>query len=277
MKPLKIGLIGCGAIGTLIAQAIDSGKIKGIELIAVYDKIRENAEKCVKKLSKKPIIMSNPDELINHKDIQLIVEAASQEAVRQYSLKIIQARKHLMLMSIGALVDEGLRKKLEKAAEEYDTKIYLPSGAIAGVDGIKAAAMSNLKEVILTTRKNPIKLKNSPFFKEYKDINIDNLTEPKVIYEGPAENIIKLFPRNINVASTLSLAGLGMKKTKVRIIADPNVEKNIHEIEAHGDFGSLYVKLENYTVPTNPRTSYLAALSAIRTLKRIVERIKIGT
>ncbi|MHA1333151.1 MAG: aspartate dehydrogenase [Candidatus Odinarchaeia archaeon] len=277
MEPLKIGLIGCGAIGNIMVDAINDGKLSDIKLIAVYDKSIENAQKCAAKLPEKPIIVNSLEDLISNKEIELIVEAASQEAVREYGVRILESGKHLMIMSIGALVDEELRNKLEETAEKYDRKIYLPSGAIAGLDGIKAASLSNLKEVILTTRKNPQKLKNSPFFEINKDIKIDSITEPAVIDDRPAENIIHLFPRNINVASTLSLAGIGTKKTRVRIIADPTVDKNIHEIEAHGDFGSLYVKLENYTVPTNPRTSYLAALSAIRTLKRIVERIKIGT
>lgn len=273
---LCVGLIGCGSIGTVIAEAIDGGRVGDVELVAVYDVIREHAERLVSKLSRKPVISESVEGLIKREDIKLVVEAASQEAVRQYALKILDEGKDLMVMSTGALLDDKLYKQILDSAKKRGRKVYVPSGAIVGLDNIKSAALARIYEVTLTTRKPPSSFEGAPFIKNRK-IDLNAIKEPTLLYEGTAREAVKLFPRNVNVAASLSLAGVGPDKTKVKIIADPGIKEIIHEIHVKGEFGELETRTINRPFPSNPQTSYIAALSAIATLKRIAEKIVIGT
>jgi len=273
---LKIGLIGCGSIGTIIAEAVDGGTVGDVELMAVYDIVREQAERLVSKLSRKPIIAETANELIERGDLRLIVEAASQEAVRQYGLKVLEEDKDLMVMSAGALIDENLFEQISSVAKRRRRKVYIPSGAIVGLDNVKSAAIGKVFEVTLTTRKPPLSFEGAPFIKSEK-IDLGALKEPLQLYEGPAREAVKLFPNNVNVAASLSLAGVGADKTKVRIITDPGVKEIMHEIHVRGEFGELETRTLNKPFPNNPKTSFIAALSAIATLKKIAGNIVIGT
>lgn len=270
----KIGLLGCGAIGTHIALAIDSGKILA-DLTHIYDFDKAKSESLVAKLTKKPIIVDNPH-LLSSNNVDLVVEAASQDAIKNHALSIIQNRKDLMVMSVGALLDESVFEILFDACQEFKKKIYLPSGAIAGLDAIKAVK-DELESVTLTTTKNPKALVGAKFFETNK-IDISRIKNSKVIFEGAAKEAVKLFPANINVAALLSLAGLGSQKTNVKIIADPNVDRNIHQIEARGKFGKITTSVENVPDQSNPKTRRLAILSAIECIRQICsEDIRIGT
>lgn len=270
----KIGLLGCGAIGTQIALAIDSGRIPAI-LTHIYDSDKSKSSSLASKLRKKPVLVDNPH-LLSSNPIDIVVEAASQEAVRSHALSIIQNRKDLMIMSVGALLDESVLEILLAACEEFHKKIYLPSGAIAGLDAIKSVK-DELDSVTLVTTKNPQSLAGAKFFEENK-IDLDKITKATVIYEGAAKDAVRLFPANINVAALLSLAGLGSEKTAVKIVADPKTSKNTHQIEAKGRFGDLKISVENVPDPSNPKTSRLAILSAIECLRAMCsDDIRIGT
>ena len=270
----KIGLLGCGAIGTQIALAIDSGKINAA-LTHVYDQSPESSKSLVEKLQNKPEIVENTH-LLSSNNVDLIVEAASQDAVKDVALSILQNRKNLMIMSVGALLDESIFDVLTDACKEFKKTIYLPSGAIAGLDGIKSVK-DDLESVTLTTTKHPRSLKGAKFF-ETSDINLDSISGPIVIFEGTAKQAVSLFPANINVAALLSLVGLGSKSTKVKIIADPVTDKNTHQIDAKGKFGQMSFLIQNLPDPNNPKTSRLAILSAIEKLRAICsDDIQIGT
>jgi aspartate dehydrogenase len=270
----RIGLLGCGAIGTQIALAIDAAKIPA-ELTQIYDFDRAKSELLVSKLRKKPSIVDNPH-LLSSGHVDLVVEAASQDAVKSYALSVIQNRKDLMMMSVGALLDESVFEVLFEACQEFKKKIYLPSGAIAGLDAIKSVR-DELDEVTLTTTKNPAALLGAKFFETSK-LDISNLQSAQVIFEGAAGEAVRLFPANINVAALLSLAGIGSQKTTVRIVADPHTDKNTHQIEAAGSFGKITITVENVPDPANPKTSRLATLSAIECLRQICsEQMRIGT
>jgi aspartate dehydrogenase len=181
-----------------------------------------------------------------------------------------------MVMSIGALLENNVYDELTCIAEKHDRRIYLPTGAIAGIDAIRSVKHL-LREVTLTTRKNPRALEGAPFFKTHK-IDLRRIKKARVIYKGKAKDAVKLFPANVNVAAALSLAGIGGNKTKVRIVADPMTKVNIHEIHAKGSFGEMHFEVKNVPSPTNPKTSYLAILSAIECLRSICDdRISIGT
>lgn len=242
----------------------------------IYDIIRERAEKLASKLSHKPLIAKDADDLLNRDDVQVVIEAASQEAVKQYAIKTLLKNKDFMVMSTGALLDEPLLNNILEAAENSNRKVYVPSGAIVGLDNVKSAAVGRIEEITLTTRKPPISFEGVPYVERSK-INLSSLKEPLVLYEGNAREAVKLFPQNVNVAASLSLAGVGPDKTKVRIIVDPSIKHIVHEIHVRGDFGEIYTRTINKPFPNNPRTSYIAALSAIATLRKISGSIIVGT
>jgi aspartate dehydrogenase len=254
---MKLGIIGCGAIGTDVGKAAD--KMKEIEKIFLFD-IKANTSKklckCLKKAEIKPVV----DFL---KDVDIVFEAASQQAVEEYAELVINAGKDLVIMSVGSLLDSKFKSKLEKNAREKKCKIHLPAGAVCGIDGVLSASVDSIDEVTLVTTKPPASLG--------RDIDIR-----KVLYDGDARDAVKNFPMNLNVAASLSLAGIGFDKTKVRIVADPVATRINHKILAHGKFGRLRAEVENMPNPNNPKSSYMASLSAIATLKRIINPIQIG-
>ncbi len=254
---MKIGIIGCGAIGSDIAKAAD--EMEEIEEIYLYDVVEEKAKELAKELKKAKF-----EKVENFLPlVDIVFEAASQQAVYEYAEKVIEAKKDLIIMSIGALFDDDFREKLVEKAKKNRCKIYLPSGAVAGLDGIKAASIGGLDEVTLVTTKSP-----EAFGKHFE--------KRTILFDGNAREAVKLFPRNINVAACLSLAGIGFDKTKVKVVADPVIKFNSHKILAHGKFGRLRAEVENLPNPKNPRTSYLASLSAIAVLKKIVNPLQIG-
>jgi len=269
---LKIGVIGCGAIGTEICKAVDSGIINA-RLAAVYDRSKEHCERLLASLDRKPRI-SSPGELISAADI--VVECASQAAVRELGLKVLEHGKDLMVLSVGAFMEPGLLETFVRAAKEHHCKIYIPSGAIAGIDGLKSASMASIDKVVLSTIKSPEGLAGAPFVQEH-NIDLASFHEKTLLFEGNAHDAVRAFPANVNVAASLSLAGIGAKETLVRVFVDPKATKNIHELAVEGDFGTFTCRVENVPSPANPKTSFLAALSAIATLKKITEPLQIGT
>jgi aspartate dehydrogenase len=272
---LDIGIIGCGAIGSVIIDYYETGILEPIKISYVYDSNKEKCLKLIKKMKNPPKIAANIDELINAPEVSLIIEAASQKAVRNYAEEILENNKSLMIMSVGALVDKEFYEKLLKIAKKNNRKIYLPSGAIAGIDAIKAGQLGKIFSVEIITRKPPGRFINT-VLPNGKKLDY-NITKPEVIFEGNAKEAQNFFPTSINVAATLSLASLGPENTKVKIIVDPKIDQNIHEINVDGDFGKIKTQVENTPSIKNPKTSHLAALSAVKTLKKIIENIEIGT
>ena len=243
----KVGIIGCGAIGTVIAKAVDRGIAECDELI-LYDYNTEKAEKLKKSLHFPVTVVKSLEKLIKLKPL-VIVEAASQQAVKDYINKILARNIELIVMSVGALLNLDVKSK----------KIHIPSGAIGGLDAISSAALAGVDEVILTSRKNP------------KALEMDNQKE-KLAYQGTAEEAVRLFPRGMNVAATLALT-TQPEKVKVKIISDPKVHRNVHEIKIKWKHGDMLLKFANDPHPENPKTSALAAWSAINLLKETLEKV----
>ena len=274
---MNVGLIGCGAIGKTLAQAIAEGKTGDIRLVAVCDIDKIKVEQLKESLGLSHIFMTTePDEIIARDDLELIIETASQEVVRAFAEKILNAGKDIMIMSVGALRDNELLMRLERVAKEKKVKVFVPSGAICGLDGVKAASVKGITSAEITTIKNPKGLEGAPYLAE-NNIDLSGLTEPKVVYQGKAREAAKGFPKNVNVAVALSLAGIGVDRTMVKIIADPEADRTQHEIRVKGEFGEMHTVVRNLVHPENPKTSYLAALSAIRTLRKLTELIQVGT
>lgn len=261
----RVGILGCGAIGMEMAMVISRGDIDGATLVSLYDQDAKKATHIQEKISDTVWYYSNFQEFLSTEGMDLVIECASPQAVRLFAPEILQARLNLLMLSSGSLADAEFFRKISKIAEENDSQLIVPSGALGGVDAIRAVRHL-LKEVVLTTTKPPKGLMGAPGFKEWESVEF---TGPQVIFEGNALQAIQEFPANVNVGVTLSLAGIGPERTKVKVVADPKAPGNVHEIFARGDFGAFRFRMENKPHITNPRTSYLAILSAIETLRSI--------
>jgi aspartate dehydrogenase len=269
-ESLPVGIIGAGSIGNYIARAILKGEVEGIQLVAVADIVQPSA-KLIEEFRKHNVAMVNSFSSLLKLPLKLVMECANQEVVRECADLFISKGIDLLIMSVGALVHGSFFADLASKAKEKGCRIYIPSGAIGAIDALKAAQLSGLEEVTLTTRKPPGSLG------KIDGQDLDHLVEPRIVYEGRAAEAVARFPQNVNVAATISLAGVGPDKTKVRVVADPTINQNIHEVQARGAFGSFTIRLANIPSPENPKTSFLACSSVLVLLKRIRETVQIGT
>ncbi|MFP3510129.1 aspartate dehydrogenase [Peribacillus sp. SIMBA_075] len=261
---MRLGLIGCGNIGKFLLQAINNdGLLPGGKIVSIYARREEIAAQLAEEFRTRPF--NDVDELLKS-DVDLVIEAATIEAAEEYAFKVLKSGKNLLLSSIGVMANAAFEEQSNLICKNNNVNIFLPSGAIGGLDVLKSAkAVNGLESVCITTRKPPNALPAG-----------SSMEEETVLFDGSAAEAIKQFPRNINVAIVLALAGLGSEKTKVKIIADPSVLKNIHLIEASGSFGKLKLEVENDPMPNNPKTSYLAALSVLATLQNKEKSVQIG-
>ena len=274
-----IALIGCGTIGKEIAYAVDSGKIKNASIVSLLDKLKDVAEELLLKLqNSKPHIYSDFMEFVSSPsfgDTDVVVEAASQDAVNGFCKAILEKGKSLIIMSVGALADQRLWSELQDTAVQNRSRIYIPTGAIAGIDAIRSVK-DLIESVTLTTTKSPKALSGAPFFDS--EFDLFRLNQKTLIYDGDANDAVKKFPSNVNIAAVLGLAGVGIQNTKVKIIVDPTTDRNTHDITVNGKFGEMTISVSNVPSPTNPKTSFLAVLSAIECLRSICEEhVRIGT
>ena len=267
---VNICVIGCGAIGTTIARAVEP--MPEINIVYLTDRSKECATRLQEKMTKVRYV---PDIVPILNDIKLVVEAASQDAARYYVPLALSAGVDVLIMSVGIFQDEEFQKDAFKLAKRKSAKIYMPSGAIGGIDALGAASLEQIDEVTLTTTKPPSAFGPNPYL-ESKGIVASELRERTELFYGTAREAVKHFPQNINVAATISLAGIGFEKTRIRIMCDPQVQTNEHHLKAKGKFGELDVVTRNVPSPRNPKTSYLAALSAISAIKKITGTIWVG-
>ncbi|MEW6008121.1 MAG: aspartate dehydrogenase [Candidatus Omnitrophota bacterium] len=269
-QKLKVGIVGCGAIGSYLAKNIQEKLSKEISLVGICD-INTQAAKRLQKILPKKTAVYTTSTIIRKSD--LIIEATSVSACQSLLIKVISAGKDILVMSVGALLKNA---KLIEKAKRKGINIYVPSGALAGIDALKAAQLGTIKEVHLTTKKPAKSLASAPYIKKNR-IDLSKICNDKLLFRGNAMDAVDNFPQNINVAATLSLATIGPAKTKVKIFASPHIKANIHEIMVDADCGRIITRTENLASKANPKTSYLAMLSALATLKGILNPIKIGT
>jgi aspartate dehydrogenase len=265
---LKVGIVGAGTIGRTVAEALDRGEVRA-ELVGISSRTAERARALAAALACRPPVLEL-DELIARAD--LIVEAAGGKALETIAPRTLERGKDLMVLSGGALLG---RDDWMALAEARGARIFVPSGAIVGLDGVKGACAGPVRSVTIETRKPPAGLAGSPYVVE-RGIDLDVLTQETLIFEGTALEACKAFPANVNVSAALSFAGVGPQATRVKVFCVPGARFNMHDIVVEGSFGLLRTHIEN--VPTeNPRTGRLAALSAVATLKGLTATLRVGT
>ena len=223
---MKVGIIGCGAIANIITTSIVSEE-SNIDIAYFFDKDIERAEN-IASLAGGVAVLDFEDML---KDVDLVLECASPDSVKHFAPIVLERGIDMIVMSIGAFMDTDFYTDVLKIAKDNNAKIHLPSGAVVGLDGIKAVAKFGLKEVSLVTRKSPKSLG--------KDIDTE-----EILFEGKASDAVKEFPLNINVAATISMAC--NRDIDVKIIVDPKVDRNVHEITARGDFGEFKTIIKSF-------------------------------
>jgi len=257
---MNIGIIGGGAIAQFLLKKINLEQKCNAHIKSIYIRDKERYDDLANKFNLK--LYTDYDLFLNS-NIDLVIEAATVKAVKRFAPKTIK-QKSIIIASAGAFADELFTKNMYSLIKQYKNKVYLPSGAIGGLDLLKNANVLNeVEEVMLTTRKPANSL-------------IDGaINQEKVVFNGTANEAIKKFPANINVSIILSLAGLGVHETKVKVIADPHINKNNHSIDIRGSFGRATINVENNPLKENPKTSHLAALSILGTLQSMEHSINI--
>lgn len=258
---IKVGIVGMGVIGTHIAKAIANG-IPGLAVAGVSVRSPTTAG---------GFAAFSIDELIQRSD--LIVEAATQAALREFGPSVLGRGRDLMVLSVGGLI--GVMDEWARLAEQGGCRILVPSGAIAGLDGMKGAREGAITSVTMETRKPPRGLAGAPYIVAQR-IDLEAIRSETLIFEGAATEAVQAFPANVNVVAALSLAGVGPQRTRIKIFAVPGLERNQHRIIIEGEFGRLRIEVEN--VPSeNPRTGKLSYLSAIAMLRELGAAVHVGS
>jgi aspartate dehydrogenase len=251
---VKIGIIGYGEIGRGLTEIITRGDAGDTEVAATL--VRNEA---AARDGGAVAPTADADAFLGG-DFPLVVEAAGHAALRQYAERVLDAGKDLMAISVGAFADALFLDSVTAAAKRNGCHVLIPSGAIAGLDMISAAALAPIDSVLHTTRKHP-----RAFTAEQLDGRLPE-SEAVLLFDGPARDGVARFPENVNVAAAVSLAGVGLDRTRLRVFADPNVTRNQHEVEVQGYFGRVRIEVEN--IPTsNPKTGRIVALSIAKALR----------
>ena len=264
----SISIVGCGAIGQALLRAADSGQLN-VPVAGVTSRDEHRAHEFLGTLNDPPPYLER-QELISRSD--LLVETAGGHVVADLADEVFAAGKDLMVISIGALLDNP---DIIQQSRDTGCRLLAPSGAIAGLDGIKSACAGRVDRVTMVSRKPPIGLAGAPHLVE-NGISLEGLEGETEVFSGTAREAVKGFPANLNVSAAVSLAGVGPDKTQVKMLAVPGLERNCHDIEVEGEFGFLSVHIEN--IPSeNPRTGRLTALSIIRSVQDAVDPFRVGT
>jgi aspartate dehydrogenase len=258
---LHVSMIGCGAIGLGVMELLKSDPEVAFDVVIVPEAHMETARPLVFSLAPHARVANRLEEQGQRPD--LLIECAGHKAIEEHIIPALKRGIPCMVVSIGALSELGLVERLEAAAREGKTQVQLLSGAIGAIDALSAARVGGLDSVVYTGRKPPGAWKDTPADGLF---DLDNLQTATVIFEGTAREAARLYPKNANVAATLSLAGLGLDHTQVRLLADPGVTENVHHVEAKGAFGGFELTMRGKPLAANPKTSALTVFSVVRAL-----------
>ena len=278
MDLIRVGLIGCGAIGSSLARALDQRYAHRARLVALNDRTPAHARALQQSLRARPAIVPLA-RLIQRSD--LVVEAASGAIAGRVARAALAAGRQVLIMSTGGLLKDAASWP-RRVARSRGGRLYLPSGGLAGLDGVKALAIGRLRRVELTTSKPPASLAAAPYVQKHR-LSLTKLRKPRVIFSGSPQAAVAGFPQNTNVSATLLLSCLLVSPSarripvRVRVIADPRLKTNVHEIAVEGDCGRVAVRVESRPSATNPKTSEIAIRSALASLHQLLGGMHVGT
>jgi len=268
-QSLKVGLAGLGAVGLEVARRLEAG-IPGLALAAVAARDHAKAQRNLPDAGTR-IPFVAPEALAETCDV--VLEGLPPKMFRGVAEAVIAKGRIFMPLSVGQLLENWDLIDLAKAK---GARILVPTGALIGLDAVRAAAEGEIRSVTMITRKPPSGLEGAPYLVEH-NISLQGLTAPKKVSEGTAREGARGFPANVNVAAALSLAGVGPDKTRLEIWADPALDRNTHRIEVDADSARFSMMIENVPSVENPRTGKITALSAVAALRGLVSELKVGT
>ncbi|MDW8371318.1 MAG: aspartate dehydrogenase, partial [Geminicoccaceae bacterium] len=267
--PLRVAIAGLGAIGRTVAERLDRG-IEGLELVAVSARDRAAAEARLRATVSRPVPVLTVDRLAEIADV--VVECAPATVFRAIAEPAVAHGRILLPLSVGALLDH---LDLVERARATGARILPPTGALLGLDAVRAATEGTIRSVTMVTRKPPAGLAGAPYLVE-RGIELDALREPLRVFAGSAREGARGFPANVNVAAALALAGIGPDRTRLEIWADPTVTRNTHRIEVDAEEASFTMTIANVPSSDNPRTGRLTALSVVAALRRLTAPFVVG-
>ena len=271
---MRIGIIGGGTIARLFLDHIARGDLGEARVVAILG--REASARSRALAAEYGVeLAATLDRLLETRP-KVIVEAAGHEALCAYAERVLSAGVDLIVLSAGAMADDALRDRLEAAARASGALLYVPSGGIGSLDAIKAAVVAGVDEVEIVSAKPPRAWKGIDYV-ERLGVDLDRLSTPYVLYDGPARAGVKHFPQNVNIAAVLSMAGIGFDRTRLVALADPTITTNTHTIRAKGKTGEIAITLKNVPSPENPKTAWLACYSALAALRQLQSPIRYGT
>jgi aspartate dehydrogenase len=266
---LRVGLAGLGAVGLEVARRLQGG-IDGLRLTAVAVRDVEKARANLARFGAQAAFM-RPEELAEACDV--VVEGLPPAQFRSVAAAAVEHGRIFMPLSVGQLLEHW---DLVERARATGARILVPTGALIGLDAVRAAAEGEIHAVTMITRKPPGGLAGAPYLRNHA-ISLDGLTEPLKVFDGSARDGARGFPANVNVAAALSLAGIGPDRTRLQIWADPTVDRNMHRIEVEADTARFGMWIENIPSLENPRTGRITALSAVAALRGLRATLKVGT
>lgn len=266
---MKVGIAGLGTIGSAVARALDDG-IEGLELAAVCSRDADKAKRTMEGVCR-PVPVVIPDELA--RTCNIVVECAPKEAFSSIAKPVLNAGRLLVTVSAAAILENP---EIGELARSGGGKIILATGALLGLDAVRAASEGEIREVRMITRKPPASLEGAPYLAE-NGVTLKDLSGPLKLFDGSARDGARGFPANVNVAAALGLAGVGPDKTRLEIWADPALDRNTHRIDVDSDSARFSMTIENVPTVENPKTGRITALSVIAALRGIVTPLRAGT
>jgi aspartate dehydrogenase len=263
-----VAIGGLGAIGLKLARALDAG-VEGLQLVAVAARDRTKAEANLRGFRTPPRIVS----LAALAEADIVVEAAPAAVFEEIASAAIEGGRIFVPASVGALLP---RMHLVRRAQETGARIVVPTGALLGLDAVRAAAEGPVQSITIESRKPPRGLEGAPYLLQHA-IDVGAISKATRVFEGNAFDAAAGFPANVNVAAALALAGIGPTRTRVEIWADPTIDRNTHTIRVEAEAARFTMTIENVPSPENPRTGQITALSMLACLRGLVSTLKVGT
>ncbi len=261
---LRVGVIGYGAIGRDLVAAIAEGAAGNCVCPAVLVRRRPAGA---------PFALTvHADEFLSH-GLDLVVECAGHDAVVEHGEMALLAGADLMVTSVGALVDDALRERLLATAAGGGRRLIVPAAGIGALDMLSAAAVGGLDHVAVTVRKDPSAWLGTP---AERQCDLEALNEPLTIYEGPVREGARLYPANVNISAAAALAGIGLDRTQLRIVADPGIDTHVVEIEATGAFGRLQFVEDVAVSETNRKTGKIVGMALVKALRQMTATLVVG-